>query len=134
VYDGVPRNAYFALADEAKLQHIDFEGHVPEAVTAQEASAAGQRSMEHLTGIALACSSKQETLNAAIEHARFFLDRLRVEAEGYRSFDQAKCQALFCRVSSERYLAGADVDSKSHVAHAGRFQDDLISPIGLRSS
>jgi len=95
VYDGVPRDAYFALADEAKLQHIDFEGHVPEAVTAQEASAAGQRSMEHLTGIALACSSKQETLNAAIEHARFFLDRLRVEAEGYRSFDQAKCQALF---------------------------------------
>lgn len=32
---------------------------------------------------------------AAIEHARFFLDRLRVEAEGYRSFDQAKCQTLF---------------------------------------
>ncbi len=47
VYDGVPRDAYFALADEAKLQHIDFEGHVPEAVTAQEASATGQRSMEH---------------------------------------------------------------------------------------
>jgi len=34
-------------------------------------------------------------LNTAIEHARFFLDRLRVEAEGYRSFDQAKCQTLF---------------------------------------
>ncbi|WP_263382026.1 amidohydrolase family protein [Granulicella arctica] len=95
VYDGVPRDAYFALADEAKLQHIDFEGHVPEAITAQEASAAGQRSIEHLTGIALACSSKQESLNAAIEHARFFLDRLRVEAEGYRSFNQAKCQTLF---------------------------------------
>jgi hypothetical protein len=60
VYDGVPRDAYFALADEAKLQHIDFEGHVPEAVTAQEASAAGQRLIEHLTGISLACSSKQE--------------------------------------------------------------------------
>jgi hypothetical protein len=37
------------------------------------------------------------TLNGAIEHARFFLDRLRIEAERYRSFDQAKCQALFAK-------------------------------------
>src|SRR5277367_576173 len=57
VYTRIPRDAYFALADEAKAQHIDFEGHVPEAITAQEASAAGQRTIEHLTGIALACSS-----------------------------------------------------------------------------
>jgi hypothetical protein len=51
VYDGIPRSAYLALADEAKRQHIEFEGHVPIAVSAQEASAAGQRSIEHLTAL-----------------------------------------------------------------------------------
>ena len=51
VYTRLSRDAYFALAEEAKLQHIPFEGHVPDAITAQEASAAGQRSIEHLTGL-----------------------------------------------------------------------------------
>ena len=95
VYNGIPREAYFALADEAKQQHIDFEGHVPDAVTAQEASAAGQRSMEHLQGIGLACSKNQEALSGDLLHAQFFRQRLAVEVEAYRSFDQAKCQALF---------------------------------------
>ena len=95
VYSRIPRDAYFALADEAKQQHIDFEGHVPEAISAQEASAAGQRSIEHLTGIALACSSRQERLMADTERAEYFRDRLRLEAEGFQSFDNPKCQALF---------------------------------------
>jgi len=34
VYDRIPRNASFALADEAKKQSIPFDGHVPEQVTA----------------------------------------------------------------------------------------------------
>jgi hypothetical protein len=95
VYDSLSREAYFALADEAKLQHIPFEGHVPEAVTAQEASNAGQRSIEHLTGLALACSSKQDVVMAEIAEAKFFRDKQAVEAEALRSFDQAKCVALF---------------------------------------
>lgn len=95
VYDRIPREAYLALADEARRQHIDFEGHVPDAITAQEASAAGQRSFEHLQSIALACSSKQDSLMGDLARARFFRDRLLVEASGYRSFDPAKCQALY---------------------------------------
>jgi hypothetical protein len=95
VYDGIPRNAYFALADEAKKQHIEFEGHVPFAVTAQEASAAGQRSIEHLTGIALACSGNQERLMGAMQRTMYFRDRLILEAEGYRTVDPKKCAALF---------------------------------------
>ncbi len=95
VYNRIPRDAYFAIADEAKQQHIPFEGHVPDAITAQEASNAGQRSIEHLTGIALACSSKQEFLTADLSHAQFFRDRFPIEAEAYRSIDQAKCKELF---------------------------------------
>ena len=95
VYNRIPRDAYFALAEEAKAQHIDFEGHVPDAITAQEASAAGQRSVEHLLGISFACSSRQQELMIALERAPFFRDRMVIEAEAYRSLDQQKCRALF---------------------------------------
>ncbi|MEO8452126.1 MAG: amidohydrolase family protein, partial [Gemmatimonadota bacterium] len=47
----IPREAVFAIADEAKKQNIVFAGHVPDAVRAREASAAGQKSFEHLIGI-----------------------------------------------------------------------------------
>ncbi|HEY4129788.1 MAG TPA: amidohydrolase family protein [Gemmatimonadaceae bacterium] len=51
VQSGVPREAYFAIADEAKQRGIVFEGHVPDAIRASEAIAAGQRTFEHLIGI-----------------------------------------------------------------------------------
>jgi imidazolonepropionase-like amidohydrolase len=51
VQSGVPRDAYFAIADEAKKVGIEFEGHVPDAIRASEAVAAGQRTFEHLIGI-----------------------------------------------------------------------------------
>lgn len=51
VQSGIPHDAYLAIATEAKSRGIDFEGHVPDAVRASEAIAAGQRSFEHLIGI-----------------------------------------------------------------------------------
>jgi hypothetical protein len=95
VYNSIPRKAYFALAERAKQQHITFVGHVPDAITAQEASAAGQRSMEHLKGIALACSSRQEELMSAMYRARYFRDRLAIDGQGYLSLDPQKCADLF---------------------------------------
>ncbi|HET9986906.1 MAG TPA: hypothetical protein VFQ65_00260, partial [Kofleriaceae bacterium] len=50
VYDGIPLAAYDALAAEAKKQGIRFAGHMPAAVTLEHAFAAGQASIEHLTG------------------------------------------------------------------------------------
>src|SRR5437016_4393905 len=47
----IPREAVFAIAEEAKEQEISFEGHVPDAVRASEMSAAGMKSFEHLIGI-----------------------------------------------------------------------------------
>lgn len=95
VYDGIPRNAYLALASQAKLQNIAFAGHVPDAVSAQEASATGQRSMEHLQGVSIACSRAQQMLMSAIGRARFFRDRLAIEDDGFRDVDEGKCHALF---------------------------------------
>ena len=56
VYSKLSREAYFAIADEAKQQGIPFAGHVPYALTVAEASEAGQKSIEHLTGVLEACS------------------------------------------------------------------------------
>jgi imidazolonepropionase-like amidohydrolase len=68
----VPRDAYFAVADEAKKRKIPFAGHVPELVSASEASEAGQHSMEHLLGIWQSCSvaefALRQTMTEATEH------------------------------------------------------------------
>lgn len=62
VYSFLDRDAYFAIADEAKRQGIPFAGHVPASVTAAEASDAGQKSIEHLTGVLQGCSSSEAEL------------------------------------------------------------------------
>jgi imidazolonepropionase-like amidohydrolase len=49
VYHFLSRNSYFAIADEAKKQRIAFAGHVPNGISPQEASEAGQRRLEHTT-------------------------------------------------------------------------------------
>jgi len=53
VYSWLSRDSFLAIAEEAKKQNISFAGHVPFSVPALEASDAGQKSMEHLYGIAL---------------------------------------------------------------------------------
>ncbi len=67
VYAGLEPAVYFAIADEAKKQGIPFVGHIPQAVTAQEASNAGQKSVEHLGEgeILLACSAQEESARQA---------------------------------------------------------------------
>jgi len=54
---GIPREAYFAIAQESKKVGIEFEGHVPDGIRATEAVAKGQRSFEHLIGIFEASSA-----------------------------------------------------------------------------
>ena len=60
IQSGVPRDAYFAIAEETKRVAIRFEGHVPDAIRASEAIAAGQRTFEHLIGIFEASSPDED--------------------------------------------------------------------------
>ncbi|HXI92348.1 MAG TPA: amidohydrolase family protein [Blastocatellia bacterium] len=69
VYSRLTREAFFAIADETKKQGISFAGHVPQSVTVAEASDAGQKSIEHLTGILTACSSREEEFRKQTEAA-----------------------------------------------------------------
>ena len=65
IQSGVPRDAYFAIADEAKKRGIAFEGHVPDAIRASEAIAAGQRTFEHLIGIFEASTPDEDHVHQA---------------------------------------------------------------------
>jgi hypothetical protein len=67
VYSGLPRDVYFAIADESKKQGIPFAGHVPDRVTVAEASDAGQKSIEHLTGMIFACSGQEDALRKRLQ-------------------------------------------------------------------
>ena len=58
VYSGLSRENFMAIADEAKRRGIPFAGHVPDAVSLDDAADAGQLSMEHLIKMPEACSSR----------------------------------------------------------------------------
>ncbi len=60
VYSKLSRDAYFAIAEAAKARGVAFAGHVPSAVSVAEAAAAGQASIEHMTGMLRACSSQAD--------------------------------------------------------------------------
>jgi len=97
VYSLLPRDAYFAIAEEAKKQGMVFAGHVPDVVSAAEASDAGQKSIEHLTGVLKACSSREADImhpdaSLSPEQRDDFVTQAELEA-----YDDAKARALFAR-------------------------------------
>jgi imidazolonepropionase-like amidohydrolase len=95
VYTYLPRDAFLAIADEARNRGISFAGHVPNSVRATEASEAGMRSFEHLYMVGLSCSSHEDELFAGLQRHEF--SRSAATARAYDSFDEAKAQALFER-------------------------------------
>ncbi len=100
VYSLLTRDAFLAVARAAKARGIRFAGHVPEALSIREASAAGMWTMEHLNGVTTACSNAEPTLRAALDTSIGSLAALqRARAEvgelSITSFDMPKCKALF---------------------------------------
>lgn len=49
VHNFTPRDVFFAIADEARRQHLPLAGHVPLKVTIQEGIDAGMVTIEHLS-------------------------------------------------------------------------------------
>ena len=102
VYTKLPRPAYLAIVDEAKKQGLPFVGHVPESVSAAEASDLGQKSMEHLYGILLACSTEEDKLRKDVVDAMTKLDIKeirpfmgRIHSKALETYSEKKAQALF---------------------------------------
>jgi imidazolonepropionase-like amidohydrolase len=80
----IPRDAVFAIADEARKQDIPFEGHVPESMRASEMSEAGMHSFEHLIGIFEGSSPLEDE----------FLEGDKTETRFLASYDPARAAAL----------------------------------------
>jgi imidazolonepropionase-like amidohydrolase len=80
----IPREAVFAIADEAKKQEIAFEGHVPDSVRASEMSEAGMKSFEHLIGIFEGSSPNEDEFLKGGKTVGRFLE----------SYDTARAAAL----------------------------------------
>jgi imidazolonepropionase-like amidohydrolase len=101
VYSLLPRDAYFAIAGEARKLKIPFAGHVPDSVTPAEASDAGQASEEHLLQIIESCSDREavkkkvdelrEAGAAPIERRRAYIETM------LATYDEKKAQALFAK-------------------------------------
>jgi imidazolonepropionase-like amidohydrolase len=49
VHDHTPREAYFAIAEEARRQNLRLAGHVPNGLTVEQVIDAGQDDIEHLS-------------------------------------------------------------------------------------
>ena len=81
----IPRDAVFAIADEAKKQGITFVGHVPDSVRASEMSDAGQKSFEHLIGIFEGSSPLEDE----------FIKGKKSEREFLSTYDPARAAKLF---------------------------------------
>jgi hypothetical protein len=98
VLSELSRDTYFAVADESKKQNLSFVGHVPESISAAEASAARQRSIEHLSGLTMACSREEAQLRSQRVQAAAVGDNKTYHAAGMRAlntFDPEKARALF---------------------------------------
>ncbi|HLJ51584.1 MAG TPA: amidohydrolase family protein [Bryobacteraceae bacterium] len=102
VLSRLPRDAYFALLERARKWGLQVAGHVPESVTVDEAIDARQDSIEHLTGVLLACSSDERRIRKDRADAIAHKDREAGLAAAQRvlaTFDEKKAQKLVERMA-----------------------------------
>src|SRR3984893_11355161 len=88
----IPRDRSFAAADEAKRLGLVFVGHVPDAVRASEASNAGQKSIEHFTGIFEGCSAIEDQLIKGPNGLRL----------NVKTYDPARAKALIALMAKNQ--------------------------------
>src|ERR1700756_3813877 len=88
----IPREAVFAIADEAKKQGTSFVGHVPDAVRASEASNAGQKSFEHLIGIFEGSSPLEDE----------FIKGTKTEKQFLATYDAKRAETLFALLAKNQ--------------------------------
>lgn len=102
IYSGLQPDSFLAICDEAKKVGFDVAGHIPESVSARDASNAGVRSMEHIFGVLTASATNEkelrEELVASIQgvHAKAFYPLLiRSQLKALDTFSEDKAKELF---------------------------------------
>ena len=124
VYSRMLREPYFAMASEAQQLGLEFSGHVPFLVKVSEASNAGQKSIEHITGFLEECSPEGDGLRGQIREASYESpDFWRLLIQLANSFDVERCASLYALLEENGtwYVPTLSVE---------RFYDRLSSPRG----
>lgn len=102
VLPSLPRDAYFALIERARKYFSPVAGAVPATVRVLEAVEARQKSIEHMSGILLACSTEEKRFRGpralALER-RDWEAFEEVEAAAAETFSADKADALFDRMA-----------------------------------
>ena len=80
VHNGLNRDTYYAILDEAAGFGIPVDGHLQPGIDIIEASDAGQRAIEHLGGLGAACAADSAAIRAGEPNAPPI------------QIDQAKCE------------------------------------------
>jgi len=71
----ITRDGYFAVSDETKKLGMIMVGHVPDSIRASEAIEAGQKSIEHLTGIFEGASTAEDKfIHGSAKGPKIYLD------------------------------------------------------------
>jgi Amidohydrolase family len=135
VYENLSREAYFAITDEARHRRIPVDGHVPFRITPEEASNAGQRTLEHPEALALGCSAAVEAERKRFESVLADYDSLPdVEKSPvamfrhfralYDSRDPAACASAIALYRRNGMAVTTDLVAYHHVVHAEQILSD----------
>jgi hypothetical protein len=98
----LPRDAYFALIERARKWYSSVAGEVPATVSVFEAIDARQKSIEHMSGILLACSTEEHRLREPRALALERNDREGfqfAESLAWQTFSAQKADVLFERMA-----------------------------------
>jgi imidazolonepropionase-like amidohydrolase len=122
------RQAYFAVAAESKKDGITFAGHIPADITASEASAAGQKSIEHIiySSLALDCSSQEADLRRRLQEAAAKRDRsdAAVYDDADKTFSPQKAAALWATLVRNGTWVTPTLYPIATLAHAPQLSPD----------
>lgn len=96
-YDGVPRESFFAMMDEARRRRVEVSGHVPAAISIAEASTAGFRAIAHARALVIGCSGREREIMRLRSAGRPALEWMRLALV---TQDEAACRALWSTLKS----------------------------------
>jgi imidazolonepropionase-like amidohydrolase len=110
VYSRLSGKAYRAITDEARRQRLPFAGHLPDAVSLTTASAAGQRSIEHLYATWYDTSTREQELRAKLagltfaqgDYLAWLRETHRLEWDAVTSYSPDKAAAVFATLARNR--------------------------------
>ena len=91
IYNGIPREGYVGLTDEARRLGIPFAGHEPAPMSAIELSNAGQRSIEHSRIFLLNCWPGADSMRQRLQTAHHSVLRQRMVDE----YSPTTCAEVF---------------------------------------